>query len=144
MSASRRNNVSLWTVQILLALVFLFAGGAKLVMPLEALKGPIALPGLFLRFIGTAETLGAIGLILPGLLKLRRDLTPLAASGLVTIMTGATVLTAIGIGALPALIPFVVGMLAATVAYGRRSWVPRRLTIARRGLRQVTGIQAHG
>src|SRR5215472_7107025 len=45
----------LWTVQVLLALVFLFAGGLKLVLPIEMLKGPIALPGAFLRFLGTAE-----------------------------------------------------------------------------------------
>jgi hypothetical protein len=37
----------------------------KLILPLEMLSGPIAQPGLFLRFIGVAETLGAIGLILP-------------------------------------------------------------------------------
>jgi hypothetical protein len=52
----------------LLALVFLFAGGMKLVMPLEELtKGaPVQLPGLFLRFIGVCEVLGAIGLIVRG------------------------------------------------------------------------------
>ena len=40
-----------------------------------------------------AEVLGAIGLILPGLLRIRPDLTPLAAVGLVIIMIGATALT---------------------------------------------------
>ena len=53
-------NYALWTVQWLLALLFLWAGGVKLVLPLEMLKGPVALPGLFVRFIGVAETLGAI------------------------------------------------------------------------------------
>ena len=41
---------------------------------------PIALPGPFLRFIGVAEVAGALGLILPGLLRIRQALTPLAAS----------------------------------------------------------------
>src|SRR6266536_49402 len=72
---------ALWIVQGLLALLFLFAGGMKLVLPLEKLTGPmpLPLPGLFLRFIGVAEVLGAIGLILPGLLRIRPGLTPLAA-----------------------------------------------------------------
>ena len=55
--------------------------------------------------------LGAIGLILPGLLRLRPGLTPLAAAGLVIIMIGATVLTRASGGVAPALIPLVVGLL---------------------------------
>jgi hypothetical protein len=112
-------NAALWIIQGLLALLFLFAGGAKLALPLEALKGPIALPGGFLRFIGVAEVLGAAGLILPGLFGIRTRLTPLAACGLIVIMTGATILTAVGMGLAPALFPLVVGALASTVAYAR-------------------------
>lgn len=114
-----KSNVTLWVVQGLLALLFLFAGVMKLVLPIEAMAGPVALPGLFLRFIGVAETLGAIGLILPGLLKIHRELTPLAAAGLAIIMVGATVVTAMGGSVAPALVPFIVGVLAASVAYGR-------------------------
>jgi hypothetical protein len=110
---------ALWIVQGLLALLFLCAGGMKLVLPLDALKGPVALPGLFVRCIGVAEVLGALGLILPGLL--RPGLTPLAAAGLVIIMIGATVVTVAGGQLAPALIPVVVGLLAAFVAYGRWS-----------------------
>ena len=109
----------LWGVKGLLAALFLFAGGMKLVMPIEMMKGPVELPGLLLRFIGVVEVLGAIGLILPELLKIKRILTPLAAAGLVVIMTGATVITLIGGDVAPAVVPFVVGVLAATVAYGR-------------------------
>jgi DoxX-like protein len=117
-----RKSGILWGVQGLLAALFLFAGGMKLVMPLEMMKGPVELPGLLLRFIGVCEVLGAIGLILPELLKIKRILTPLAAAGLVIIMTGATVITMIGGEVAPAVVPFVVGVLAATVAYGR--WQP--------------------
>ena len=115
---------ALWVCQGLLALLFLFAGGLKLVLPLEALKGPIELPGLFLRFIGVAEVLGAIGLILPGLLRIRTGLTPLAAAGLVIIMIGATWLTLASGQIGMALIPFVVGLLSAFVAYGRWRLAP--------------------
>ena len=114
----------LWIVQGLLALLFLFAGGMKLVLPLEALQGPVVLPGPFVRFIGVAEMLGALGLILPGLLRIRPGLTSLAAAGLVLIMIGATVITVAGGQLVPALIPVVVGLLAAFVAYGRWRLAP--------------------
>ncbi len=116
---------ALWIIQALLALLFLFAGGTKLVLPLEALAGSIPLPGAFMRFIGVAEVLGAIGLILPGLLRIRPGLTPLAAAGLVIIMIGATVLTVASGDVLLALIPLVVGLLAAFVAYGRWRLAPQ-------------------
>jgi uncharacterized membrane protein YphA (DoxX/SURF4 family) len=112
---------ALWVVQGLLALLFLFAGGMKFVMPIEEMtrQMPVPLPGLFLRLIGVAEVLGAIGLILPGLLGIRPGLTPLAAAGLAIIMIGATVITLAAGDVAPALIPLTVGLLAAFVAYGR-------------------------
>ena len=117
-------NIALWIIQILLALLFLFAGGTKLYFSPEVLAamGPpnqVHLPGMFLKFIGVCEVLGALGLILPGLFRKRTDLTPLAAAGLVIIMIGATVLTIIGDGIGAALPPLVAGLLCAFVAYGR-------------------------
>ena len=125
-SPTRRPIMSyaLWTVQALLALVFLFAGGAKLVLPSEALKGPVAVPVLFMRFIGVCEILGALGLILPGLLRIRTGLTPLAAAGLVIIMIGATIVNVVGGGVATALITLVIGLLAAFIAYCRWKVVP--------------------
>lgn len=52
----RKIHVALWTAQVLLALLFLFAGGMKLVAPPEMLKGPVDFPVLFLRFIGVASS----------------------------------------------------------------------------------------
>jgi len=120
-------NATLWIVQGLLALVFLFAGGMKFMMSPEEMSAGTPLPGAFFSFIGACEVLGAFGLILPGLLKIKRGLTPLAAVGLTIIMIGATALTAMGMGGpgvppIAALIPLVVGLLAAFVAYGRRHW----------------------
>ena len=118
-------NIALWIIQALLALLFLFAGGTKLVLPIaEMTKDMPSMPGWFLRFIGVAEILGGLGLILPGLTGIAPGLTPLAAAGLTIIMIGAT---AIGLrtGPVPmALIPLAVGLLAAFVAYGRWRLAP--------------------
>jgi hypothetical protein len=115
---------ALWTVQVLLALLFGFAGVMKLVMPIEAMAGPVALPGWFLRFIGVAEVVGALGLVLPGLFRIRPGLTPLAAAGLVIIMIGATATTLAGGMIATALIPLAVGLLLVFVAYGRWRLAP--------------------
>ena len=115
---------ALWVVQILLAALFLFAGGMKLVLPLEKLAGPVALPGGLMRFIGVVEALGAVGLILPAALRIKPWLTPLAALGLVIVMIGAVVITVIGGDPFAAVISAVVGLLAAFVAYGRWRLAP--------------------
>ena len=113
-------NVALWIVQALLAALFLFAGSMKFIMPIEEMtKQMPSMPGWFLRFIGVVEILGGLGLILPGLLRIKPGLTPLAAAGLVVIMMGATVIGFVIGPASGALIPLVVGVLAAFVAYGR-------------------------
>jgi uncharacterized membrane protein YphA (DoxX/SURF4 family) len=117
-------NIALWILQVLLAALFLFAGGTKLALPIDVLTSmgspnQVHLPALLIRFLGVCEVVGALGLILPGLLRIRPALTPLAAAGLVIIMIGATVLTIIGDGIGAAMIPFVVGVLCAFVAYGR-------------------------
>jgi tellurite resistance protein TehA-like permease len=136
-------NYVLWSVQVLLALIFLFTGGTKLILPIEVLTEQTPMPSLFVRFLGVAEVLGAIGLILPGLMRSRPVLTPLAASGLVIIMIGATVLTLVGVvpvGAALALIPLVVGLLSAFVAYGRWRLAPLRGRSSR--VRQRTRSEA--
>src|ERR1051325_10381837 len=131
---------ALWIIQVLLALLFLFTGGTKLVIPPDVLAkmgspNQIPLPGWFVRFIGVCEVLGALGLMLPGLLRIKPWLTPLAAAGLVGIMIGATALTTAADGVAAGVVPLVAGLLAAFVAYGR--WRPaphpaRREMIRRR------------
>ncbi len=119
---SRRANIALWIVQGLLALLFLFAGGMKQVMPAQALSAGSGLPGEFMRFIGVAEMAGALGLVLPGLLRVRRGLTPAAAVGLLGVMAGATVVSLLRMGPLAAVPPVVVGALLVVIARGRRGW----------------------
>jgi DoxX-like family len=139
---SRTGNVLLWIVQGLLTALFLFAGIVKLTMPVAMLAQTTGLPGVFMRFISVAEILGALGLLLPGVLRIRRGLTPLAAAGLVIIMVGATTLTlAQGQGAM-ALLPFIVGILAVCVARGRRHWAVGRATSGGRALRPSHAVVA--
>jgi uncharacterized membrane protein YphA (DoxX/SURF4 family) len=117
---------ALWTIQVLLALVFILSGGTKLVQPVEEMAKQVQLPGLFIRFIGVCEVLGGLGLILPGLLRIKTWLTPLAASCLVVIMAGAVVVVLRMGGGVNALIPGTIGLLLVFVAYGRGRLVPHR------------------
>jgi uncharacterized membrane protein YphA (DoxX/SURF4 family) len=128
-SAPPRRSIApyaLWAVQIALALLFLFAGGSKFVLSADDLTKDTALSATFLRFIGGCEVLGAIGLVGPGLLRIGRFLTPLAAAGLVIIMIGATTVSAVELGAAQAVFPFAVGVLLAILVYARRSWLTAR------------------
>ncbi len=117
-------NIALWIVQVLLALLFLFAGSMKFIMPIEEMtKGmPVHLSALFLHFIGVCEVLGGLGLVLPGALRINRRLTPIAALGLTIIMIGATVITFMTGKVGTALTPLAALLLVIFVAYGRWDW----------------------
>jgi hypothetical protein len=134
MSTQRKSSrIALWVVQGLLAALFLFAGGFKLVTPVSELSRVAApLSGGFLKFIGVCEVLGGLGLVLPGLFRVRLGLTPLAAAGLVVIMFGAVIVSAITHGVATAGFPFVVGLLAGVVAVGRRPASTRTLAVGHR------------
>ncbi len=88
-------NIVLWIAQGLLALAFLLAGFMKAFQPLATLKKNMAwvnnFPAAFVRFIGAAELLGAIGLILPAVTGIAPWLTVAAAGGLVVVMVSASV-----------------------------------------------------
>jgi uncharacterized membrane protein YphA (DoxX/SURF4 family) len=122
--ASRKAHITLWVVQSLLAALFLFAGSMKFIMTVAEMTKQIPFPGWFLHFIGAAEVLGALGLILPSVLRIRPVLTPIAAAGLVIIMIGATVTTLFTPAPAGAIVPFVIGLLAAFVAFGRARLAP--------------------
>jgi uncharacterized membrane protein YphA (DoxX/SURF4 family) len=117
-------NRALWIIQWLLALLFLFTGIMKFAMPIEQMSQQTSLPGWFLHFIGAAEIAGAIGLVLPGLVRIRPGLIALAASCLLVIVIGATVITMKMGGASMAVLPFVTCLLLVWVAYGRWRLAP--------------------
>ena len=114
-------NIILWILQVLLGLLFIFAGVMKFVMSVEEMnaQAPVVLPGLFLHFIGVCEVLGGLGLILPSLLRIKPGLAPLAALGLAMITAGATVTGLMGPMKIAAALPFIVCLLCLFVAYGR-------------------------
>lgn len=116
---ARSTRAALWTLQGLLAALFLFAGGMKLVMPIAVLTQQTPLPGAFLRFIGVLEVAGGLGLVLPGLLRLRPVLTPLAAAGLVIVMSGATGASMASPHPASAVAPVVAGVLLFIVGLAR-------------------------
>ncbi|MDQ3250477.1 MAG: DoxX family protein [Chloroflexota bacterium] len=86
-------NIVLWIVQVLLAAAFL-AHGLFMIAPPAAMVEMInaQLGQAFRLFIGGAEVLAAIGLILPGLTRILPGLIALAAAGLMIVTASATVL----------------------------------------------------
>jgi uncharacterized membrane protein YphA (DoxX/SURF4 family) len=88
-------NIVLWILAGLLAAFFLAAGLTKVSQPKEKLAANMKWTEDFsagtIKLIGTAELLGAIGLILPAVLDIAPILVPLAATGLAVIMIGAII-----------------------------------------------------
>lgn len=84
-------NKLIWTLQVLLAVVFLAHGVMFLNPPAEYVEMMNAQLGVGFRlFLGVAEVLAAIGLIAPALTRILPWLTPLAAAGVMIIMVAAT------------------------------------------------------
>ncbi|MBM4261172.1 MAG: DoxX family protein [Deltaproteobacteria bacterium] len=112
-------NIALWIIQALLAALFIFAGASKFTMPMEEMTKQMPMPAWFLYFIGICEILGGLGLVLPWWLRIKPGLTPLAAAGLLIIMSGGVAVTLMTPDRAMAVIPAVVGIFLAFVAWGR-------------------------
>jgi putative oxidoreductase len=121
-------NIALWILQVILAAMFLMAGFTKVSTPLADLTTMMPwtadVPLAMVRFIGASEILGALGLLLPSLLRIKPVLTPVAAAGLVVVMVLAALFhatrgefSAIGFN-------FVLASLAAVAAWGRFKKAP--------------------
>lgn len=122
-------NITLWILQVLLALAFLAHGLMLLAPPPEvAVQMNAFLPRWFQVFLGVAEVLAAIGLTVPGLTRILPGLVTAAAVGVMVVMVSATVLHLARREFGSAATTFVLLLMAAFVAHGR--W--RRLPIAPR------------
>jgi putative oxidoreductase len=94
-SAKTVLNVVLWMLQGLLAAMFLFHGWIMLFPPAELVAIMNAQMAPWFRlFVGVAESLGAIGLLLPGITRILPGLTPWAGGGLMMVAISASVLHA--------------------------------------------------
>ena len=126
--SNRKLSVALWSLQSLLAVIFVMTGAMKLLTPADIMQAQSQLPLALVRFIGLCEVAGSLGMILPGLLRIRPSLTPLAAAGLAVLMIFATILTPVMISPDPVLmlIPATVFVLAAFVGYVRLRLAPLR------------------
>ena len=139
MHNQRTLNIALWVLQGLLALFFAVGSGApKFFLPDELLNMPIPLPRAFLYFIGAAEILGSLGLILPGMLRTQPGIAPLAATGLVLLTLCATAYQLLARQPESAVFAFVMCLLSAFVAYGRWRLVPLRKAPRRSALQQAS------
>jgi O-antigen/teichoic acid export membrane protein len=120
-------NKVLWTLQVLLGLFYALASGMPKLVFLDQLPPPpipLAIP--FVQFIGVCEVLGGLGLILPGITRIRPGLTPLAAAGLVIITVGAVGYNLMAGWPESAVFAVVVALLVAFVGYGRWRLHPHR------------------
>lgn len=85
-------NILLWVLQVMMGVYFIGVGVMHFTLPpgLPAqMSWMYELAPALHWFSGTAEILGGLGLILPGLAKIKTRLTPLAAAGLALVMLGA-------------------------------------------------------
>lgn len=118
-------NALLWTVQALLALLFMGSGIAKSLMSRERMRatgqtGAAAMPLGFVRFIAICEILGAVGLVAPRAFGIHPELTPLAALGFAIVMAGAAAVHYRIREFKPIAVNAILFGLCVFVAYGRR------------------------
>ena len=115
-------HVTLWILQVLLAVIFAIAGVTHFLPPEglpESMRGVAEMPAGVPYFIGAVEILAVLGLILPGLTGIQTRLTPLAGAGLILVMVGAIVWHAQREEFPNIVLNVILAAIAAFVAYGR-------------------------
>ncbi|MCX6246707.1 MAG: DoxX family protein [Bacteroidetes bacterium] len=127
-SNSKILNVTLWAAQVILACMFIIAGYMKTTTPIAQLSASLPwtgeIPAWLVRFIGASELLGALGLLLPSLLRIKPILTPLAASGIICIMLMASIFHLVKNEFPLVAFTLLLGLVAAFIAWGRFTKVP--------------------
>jgi len=121
-------NTVLWVMQIILALLFLMAGGMKVVTPyaqfIQKMPWGKDLQPRTIKAVGVLEVLGALGLVLPGLLNFLPTLIPYAAAGLAVTMIGAAWLHVRRKERQQVVVNFVLMAVALLICVGRFVFVP--------------------
>jgi len=121
-------NIILWIAQIILAGMFIMAGFMKSITPIEQLSASLPwtkdVPVGLVRFIGISEFLGALGLILPSLLRIKPILTPVAALGINAIMVMAAFFHITRAEFSGVAFTLMLALVAAFIGWGRWKKVP--------------------
>ncbi|NSL91218.1 DoxX family protein [Chitinophaga sp. Mgbs1] len=121
-------HVMLWVLQVAVAAVMLMAAFMKLAEPISRLAASYPWMGqaspLFVRFMGAVDLLGALGLLLPGILRIRPALTAWTAAAIVLLMICAIIFhVSRGEGAVTGF-NIAVALMAAVIAWGRFRTTP--------------------
>jgi uncharacterized membrane protein len=122
--------IVLWFLQVILGIYFLFVGVMHFIVP-DGLPAPMAwmydLSPMLHWISGTAEILGGLGLILPGVTRIMPRLIPAAAFGLALVMIGAIIYHLTRGEFQNIVMNLILAGLNAFVAYGRwRNPIPSR------------------
>lgn len=122
---SKLLNIILWVTQVLLAATLIWAAAMKLFQPIEKLsamwpwagQAPVAL----VKCTGVIDLLGALGLLLPALLRIRPKLTPIAAVAIIILMICASIFHIARSEASVIGVNIIFALMAAFIAWGRWS-----------------------
>lgn len=121
-------HIALWIVQVLLAVSLVWAAGMKLFQPLDKLAAMWPwvgqVPATLVKLTGIVDVLGAVGLILPAWLRIRPQLTPIAAGCIIVLMICAITFHVLRGEASVIGFNIVFALLAAFVAWGRFAKIP--------------------
>ncbi len=120
-------NIVVWVLQVLLAAAFFAHGWLFLSPPADIVEQMNAsLPRWFQVFLGIAEVLASVGLILPGVTRIFPWLVVWAAVGVMVVTISATVYHLARGEISSAVITFVLFAMAGFVAYMRQVVMPIR------------------
>ena len=128
---SRTMNIILWIAQVLLAVTLVWAAAMKLFQPAGKLAemwpwtaGNVTL----VKLTGVIDLLAGTGLILPAWWRIQPKLTLYAAYGTIALMMAAIIFHLARGEAAQIGINIVVALMAAFIAWGRQTKVPRHTT----------------
>lgn len=121
-------NITLWIAQVLLAATFIWGGSMKLFQPIEKLSAMWPwtgqIPAALVKLTGIIDLSGAVGLILPSLLRSQPKLTPITAIGVIALMICASIFHIVRGEASVIGVNIFLAVIAAFVAWGRFKKVP--------------------
>ncbi|MVM29232.1 DoxX family membrane protein [Spirosoma sp. HMF4905] len=125
---SKAMHITLWLAQVVLAIVLVWAGTMKLFQPIEKLSAMWPwtgqIPVLLVKLSGIVDLIGAIGLILPALVRIKPQLTPIAALGIIALMVCASIFHIARGEASSIGVNIAFALIAAFIAWGRLTKAP--------------------